>query len=88
MNPINRTLQAAVFVGVLGCLAGVDRCTGTPPHVEAGRYWAHIAGYGTAPSAGTAWFQYRPSTVTSWGFVPRTPPQVMATGADLSLLGE
>jgi hypothetical protein len=69
-------------------LGGADRCEPPPPNVEAGRYWARIAGYGTASAAGTAWFEYRPNTVASWAFVARTPARPVTSGANLALLDE
>src|SRR5262249_34552954 len=82
-----RYLPFALLISVVGLLAGADSCR-VPPPVEVGRYWAHITGYGTAPSAGTFWIESRPSTITSWDFVARPPPRTVTAGSDLSTMTE
>src|ERR1043165_3147669 len=80
-------LRFVLLISVVGLVAGADSCR-MPPPVEAGRYWAHITGYGTAPATGTFWLEYRPSTITSWAFVGRTPPRAVTAGSDLSSMSE
>jgi len=82
-----RYLPFALLISVVGLLAGADSCR-VPPPVEVGRYWAHITGYGTAPGAGTFWIEYRPSAITSWVFVAKTPPRTVTAGSDLSTMSE
>jgi hypothetical protein len=84
----NHWLRNIMFLGVVIALGGADSCDRPPPNAEAGRYWARIGGYGSAVENGTAWFEYRPSTITSWGFVPRTPVRPVVAGEDLSLADE
>lgn len=51
---------------------------------EAGRYWAHVFGHGVTSIPVALWFEYKPDSVPSWVFVPKTPEQTIAAGTDLA----
>jgi Cellulase (glycosyl hydrolase family 5) len=70
-----------------GVVAGQDTPAVSAP-VDVGRYSAHVFGRGTAGSPVALWFEYKPDSVPSWIFVPRTPERSVAAGRDLSTVDE
>ena len=85
--------SAAVASLVAACTGGalLDDATGSaadaaalPRAPETGRYWAHVFGHGAAAGPVALWFEYKPDSVPTWVFVPRTPEQAIAAGRDLA----
>src|SRR5438093_12198254 len=93
MNASHLARSAAVVSLVAACTgsASLDDAAGTaadaaplPRAPETGRYWAHVFGHGAAGGPVALWFEYKPDSVPTWVFVPRTPEQAIAAGRDLA----
>ena len=69
-----------------GSDGGVDGSNTVPPALEAGRYWAHVFGHGTAAAPVALWFEYKPDSVPTWVFVPKTPERSVAAGTNLATI--
>jgi hypothetical protein len=63
---------------------GVVVVNAVPAAPVAGRYWAHVFAHGTAIAPVTLWFEYKPDSVPTWVFVPKTPERAIAAGTDLA----
>jgi hypothetical protein len=75
-------LSGVAAVCCLGACGGSDPADA--PVV--GRYWAHVAGQGTTAGPTAVWFEYKPDSVPTWDFVPRTPDRAVDGGVDLSTI--